>query len=401
MMRVMSAAPECEGLMLYNPFDHALQENPYPTYTRLRDEAPLYRNDELDFWALSRHTDVNAAFRDPALFSSAHGVTLEMWDPAAADLVGFLAMDPPRHTRMRALVSRGFTPARVAGLEPAVRAATRECLAPALEAGTFDFAGVVSAVPVYVISELLGVPREGRAEMLRLSEILITRHDGDTGIPQAFWDAGLALTTRYRELIAERRAEPRDDLVSALVMAEIDGDRLGDEEIVAVLSLIGIAGNESVTKLAANAWYQAWLHPGQRAIAWAGAITAWVEETLRYDGSAQMVARRLTRDTVLHGTEVPAGARVVLLGASANRDPRVFPHADRYDLTRDTGQALAFGSGPHFCLGAALARLQLRVVLEELVATVDGYEIDEKGIAFVHSPNLRGFRALPTEVTLR
>ncbi|MFI7050478.1 cytochrome P450 [Streptosporangium canum] len=387
--------------MLYNPFDHALQENPYPTYARLRDGAPLYRNDDLDFWALSRHADVNAAFRDPALFSSAHGVTLEMWAPDASALVGFLAMDPPRHTRMRALVSRGFTPARVAALEPAVRAVARERLAPALEAGTFDFAEVVSAIPVYVISELLGVPREDRAEMLRLSEILITRYDGDTEIPQTFWEAAGALTAAYKELIAERRARPHDDLVSALVLADIDGDRLGDDEIVAVLSLIGVAGNESVTKLAANAWYQAWLHPGQRAIAWRGAIAAWVEETLRYDGSAQMVARRLTRDTVLHGTTVPAGARMVLLGASANRDPRVFPHADRYDLTRDTGQALAFGSGPHFCLGAALARLQLRVVLEELVAAVEGYDVDETGIEFVHSPNLRGFRALPTTVTLR
>ncbi|WP_433239874.1 cytochrome P450 [Streptosporangium sp. CA-135522] len=387
--------------MLYNPFDHALQENPYPTYARLRDEAPLHHNEDLDFWALSRHADVNAAFRDPALFSSAHGVTLEMWDPNASALVGFLAMDPPRHTRMRALVSRGFTPTRVAGLEPAVRAVARQVLAPALEAGTFDFAEVVSAIPVHVVSELLGVPREDRAEMLRLSEIIITRYDGDTGIPQAFWDAAVTLTAAYTELIAGRRARPRDDLVSALVLADIDGDRLSDEEIVAVLSLIGVAGNESVTKLAANAWYQAWLHPDQRAIAWRGAIAAWVEETLRYDGSAQMVARRLTRDTVLHGTAVPAGARMVLLGASANRDPRVFPHADRYDLGRDTAQALAFGSGPHFCLGAALARLQLRVVLEELVAVVDDYDIDETGIAFVHSPNLRGFRALPTTVKRR
>ncbi|MGW4425294.1 cytochrome P450 [Streptosporangium sp. NPDC004631] len=387
--------------MLYNPFDHALQENPYPVYTWLRDRAPLYRNDELDFWALSRHADVRAALRDPALFSSAHGVTLELWDANAADLVGFLAMDPPRHTRMRALVSRGFTPATVAGLEPAVRAVARRHLAPALEAGAFDFAGVVAAIPGDVVSELLGVPGEDRAEMSRLSDVLVTRYDGESEAPGEFWEAAATVGAYYRRLIADRRIRARADLVSTLVSAGAGGDRLSDDEIVAVLLLIGVAGNESVTKLAANAWYQAWLHPGQREIAWRGAIRAWVEETLRYDGSAQMVARRLTRDAPLHGTVVPAGARVVLLGASANRDPRVFPHADRYDLTRDTGQAVAFGSGPHFCLGAALARLQLRVILEELVSAVDHYDIDETGIAFTHSPNLRGFRALPTTVGLR
>ncbi|GHH64022.1 putative cytochrome P450 [Streptosporangium violaceochromogenes] len=387
--------------MLYNPFDHALQENPYPAYARLREEAPLYRNDELDFWALSRHADVSAALRDPGHFSSAHGVTLELWDADAAALVGFLAMDPPRHTRMRALVSRGFTPARVARLEPAVRAVTRRHLAPALETGTFDLVGAVAAIPSHVVSELLGVAPQDRAEMARLADVMVARPDGDAVAPPAFWEAAAALVARYRALIAERRGRPRDDLVSTLISADVDGDRLSDDEIVAVLSLIGVAGIESVTKLAANAWYQGRLHPEQRAIAWRGAISAWVEETLRYDGSAQMVARRLTRDTVLYGTAVPAGARVALLVASANRDPRAFPDADRYDLTRDTGRTVAFGSGPHFCLGAAIARLQLRVILEELVAAVDDYDIDERGVAFAHSPNLRGFSALPTSVRLR
>lgn len=239
--------------MFYNPFDHALQENPYPVYTWLRDRAPLYRNDDLDFWALSRYADVRAALRDPALFSSAHGVTLELWDANAADLVGFLAMDPPRHTRMRALVSRGFTPATVAGLEPAVRAVARRHLAPALEAGTFDFAGVVSAIPGDVVSELLGVPREDRAEMSRLSDVLVTRYDGESEAPREFWEAAATVSAYYRRLIADRRIRARDDLVGTLVSAGAGGDRLSDDEIVAVLLLIGVAGNESVTKLAANA----------------------------------------------------------------------------------------------------------------------------------------------------
>ncbi|MFI6883983.1 cytochrome P450 [Streptosporangium canum] len=332
--------------MDYNPFDHTLQENPYPTYARLRDEAPLYRNETLDFWALSRHGDVNAAFRNHSLFSSSRGVSLEMWDVAETwglqptALVGFLAMDPPQHSRMRALVSRGFSPSRVGGLEPAVRAVARRYLAEAFETGTFDFAAVLRIIPMDVISELLGVPHQDRAEVLRHLEILIGRYDGDTELPDTFWRATEALTTYYTALIAERRARPRVDLISALVAADIDGDRLSDQEIVGVVTLLNSAGNETVTKLAGAAWYQAWRHPDQRAMAWAGNITGWIEETSRYDGPAQTMARQLTRDTVLYDTLIPAGARVLLLGAAANRDERVFPLPDRYDLTRDTTQML-------------------------------------------------------------
>jgi cytochrome P450 len=390
----------------YNPFDRVQQENPWPVYEWLLREAPLYHNQALDLWALSRHADVNAAFRTPGLFSSAHGVLLEqdMWGPDAAEQIGFLAMDPPGHTRMRALVSGGFTPRRVAGLEPAIRAITRRRLAPALQAGTFDAVSVIGMIPVDVISELMGVPESDRAQLRSLSEIILARQDGQTAVTPAFKAAAQALAGYYQDLIADRRLNPRDDLTSSLVTAEIDGDRLSDQEVAVVLRLIGVAGSETVTKLATNAWYHAWLHPDQRAIAWQGGegpVRAWVEETLRYDGSAQMVARRLTADTVMHDTLVPAGARVALVGGAANRDPRVFPEPHRYDLTRDTGQTLAFGAGPHFCLGAALARLQLSVVAEELIASVAHYEIDTSGIRYIRSPNQRGFSALPTTVKLR
>ncbi|MFC7650527.1 cytochrome P450 [Streptosporangium lutulentum] len=395
--------------MYYNPFDHALQENPYPTYARLRDEAPLYHNEDVDFWALSRYADVSPAFRNHGLYSNSHGVSLEMWDVAAqwglepTDLVGFLAMDPPQHNRMRALVSRAFNPSRVASLEPAVRALTRQHLDSAFEAGSFNFTATIMAIPMDVISELLGIPHEDRAEIRQHLENIIGRGDGDTDLPDTFWVGVEALTTYYKALIAKRRAQPREDLISALVTANLDGEQLTDQEIVGVLTLLNAAGNETVTNLAGNAWYQAWRHPDQRAIAWAGNITGWIEETLRYDGPPQTMARQLTRDTVIYDTMVPAGARMLLIGASANRDERVFPDADRYDLTRDTTQTqmLAFGAGVHFCLGAVLARLQLRVICEELIARVSSYEIDETGITYTHSPTLRGFSTLPTTVSLR
>jgi cytochrome P450 len=290
----------------YNPYDYAIHDDPYPTYARLRAQAPLYRNDELDFWAVSRHADVAAAFRDHERFSNGNGVSLDpsAWGQAAHRTMSFLAMDPPTHTRMRSLVSKGFTPRRVRELEGTVLRLTRRYLDPALAKGEFeviaDFAG---RLPMDVISDMMGVPETDRDEVRRL-------------------------------------ADP-------------------------------------------------------------ACVAAWREETLRYDTSSQMIARTVARDTELYGRVVPAGARMLLLVGSANRDPSVFADPDTYDLDRDTSALISFGGGRHFCLGANLARLEAQVALTEFVRRVRAYEIDAPNAVRVHSINVRGFAALPIAVALR
>ena len=396
--------------LVYDPYAYEIHEDPYPTYTRLRDEAPVYRNAERDFWALSRHADVMAAFRDTERFSNRHGVSI---DPAASGphahrTMSFLAMDPPQHGRMRGLVSRGFTPRRVAGMEEGIRALTvahlDECLERDGEGGGFDFvADLAGKVPMDVISELLGVPVADRARLRRQSDLLIHRDEGVTDVPAAGVEAAMELVVYYADLIADRRANPGEDLISALCDAELDGDRLTDDEITGFLFLMVVAGNETTTKLLANAWYWAWRNPDE----WAkvrddpSRIPDWVEETLRYDTSTQMLARLLTTDTELHGVTIPAGDRVLLLAGSANRDPRAFPDPERYDLDRDTSGLASFGVGRHFCMGASLARLETRVVLEELVRRAGGFEIDTDRARRIHSVNVRGFESLPTTVTRR
>lgn len=393
--------------LVYDPYDYDLHDDPYPLYRRLRDEAPVYRNDERGFWALSRHADVVDAFRDSARFSSAHGVSL---DPAASGpgahrTMSFLAMDEPMHGRMRALVSRGFTPRRVAEMEPHIRDLTRRYLDRILDERQVDFIGdLAGRLPMDVISELIGVPSADRDEVRRLSDLLVHREEGTHDVPPAGIAAALELVAYYSEMLAERRRRRTADLTSALLDAELDGDRLSDDEIMGFLFLMVVAGNETTTKLLGNAWWWAWRHPDQRAKPFGepSRIPAWVEETLRYDTSTQLLARTATAEVTLHGTTIPAGDRVVLLVGSANRDERAFPEPDRYDLDRtDLAQLVSFGFGRHFCLGASLARLEARVCLEELVARVRDYDIDPGGAVRVHSVNVHGFAALPTTVVPR
>ncbi|MSO88243.1 MAG: cytochrome P450 [Acidimicrobiia bacterium] len=397
--------------LVYNPYHYEMHEDPFPTYQRLRDEAPVYRNDRDSggFWALSRHADVVDGFRDSARLSSAHGVSL---DPAASGphahrTMSFLAMDPPRHGRMRGLVSRGFTPRRVAELEPRIRELTRSYLEVAIEQGTFDFVDdLAGKLPMDVISELIGVPVADRAELRRLSDLLVHREEGMDDVPPAGVDAAFALVAYYADMLRQRRMAPTTDLTSALLAAEVDGDHLTDDEIMGFLFLMVVAGNETTTKLLGNAWYWAWKNPDQRAKPFRdpARVPTWIEETLRYDTSTQMLARIATEDVTLHNTTIPAGDRVLLVVGSANRDERVFAQAHRYDLDRperELQQIASFGFGRHFCLGASLARLEARVCLEELVAQVAHYDIDPSGIRRVHSVNVRGFAALPTTVVPR
>ena len=393
--------------LVYDPYAYEIHEDPYPTYARLREEAPVYRNDLRNFWALSRHEDVMAAFRDSERFSNAQGVSI---DPAASGphahrTMSFLAMDPPQHGRMRGLVSRAFTPRRVAEMESGIRDLTLRHLGPALDGGAFDFvADVAAKVPMDVISEMVGVPDADRMELRRLSDLLVHREEGVTDVPPAGVEAALTLVVYYADLIADRRAHPGTDLISALCAAEVDGDRLTDDEITSFLFLMVVAGNETTTKLLAHAWYWAWRNPDERAKAFGAParVPDWVEETLRYDTSSQMLARVTTTDVALHGVTIPRGDRVLLLAGSANRDHRAFADPDVFDFDSDREAGIAsFGVGRHFCMGASLARLEARVVLEELVSRVRSYEIDETGTSRVHSVNVRGFATLPTTVELR
>ncbi|HUY66448.1 MAG TPA: cytochrome P450 [Acidimicrobiales bacterium] len=390
----------------YSPYAYEIHEDPYPTYARLRSEAPVYRNEEFDFWALSRHVDVLAAFRNVDGFSNAQGVSLDpsAFGPNAHKMMSFLALDPPRHTRMRSLVGKKFTPSKVAGMEDRIRAIALEHLEPALERGSFDFiADFAGRLPMDVISELVGVPATDRAELRRLADLVVHREDGLFDVPQAGMDAALTLVGYYQDMVDQRRADPRDDLTSELLEAELDGDKLTDEEVIAFLFLMVVAGNETTTKLLGNAWLWGWHNPDQRAkpLSDPTRVTDWVEETLRYDTSSQMLLRVTRVPMRLHGVDIPEGERVLLLVGSANRDEDVFPDPDRYDLDRDTSRLVSFGSGRHFCMGAPLARMEARIGLDELVRRVSSYDVDPDGIERVHSINVRGLAALPTSVTLR
>jgi cytochrome P450 len=389
----------------FSPYDYEFHNDPYPVYARLRAEAPVYRNDELGFWVLSRYDDVAAGFRDFEAYSNANGVMVEpsMWGPNAANFISFLAMDPPRHTAMRGLISRGFTPRRVAALEPRIREIAGRYVDEAVARGSFDFmTGLAAALPLDVISELIGVAEAGRGQVRRLVDQMLHREEGMRGVPQAAVEAGMSITEYYLGLIAAKRRDPAEDLISALLDAGTVGIPLTEAELVAFLFLLVGAGSETTTHLLGSAWYWAWRNPAQRAAAFGGNIAGWIEETLRYDSPAQVVARMAAKDLDLHGVRIPAGAQVLLLPGSANRDDRVFPGPDDYDLGRDTSKLISFGSGRHFCLGAPLGRLEAKVVLELLVARVrPDYEIDPDGIGRVHSVNVRGFASLPTTVTPR
>ncbi|WP_213573759.1 cytochrome P450 [Rhodococcus sp. USK13] len=391
----------------FNPYDYDFHEDPYVTYRRLREEAPVYYNPELDFWALSRHEDVVAAFRDSTRLSSANGVSLDpaAYGPKAYKTMSFLALDDPRHMRMRQLVSRGFTPRRVNELHGRIEELTTKYLDPALASGEFDwiseFAGML---PMDVISELMGVPETDRSELRRLADLVVHREEGVLDVPQAAMEASLYLVGYYADMIAERRKKPADDLTSALLEAEIDGDRLTDDEIIAFMFLMVVAGNETTTKLLGNALYWGSRFPDEarKVLGDPSRVPEWVEETLRYDTSSQMVARTAAVDVSFRDTTIAAGDKVLILIGSANRDPAVFEDADEYRIGRDTSNKLAsFGGGTHFCLGAHMARLEAKIALTQLVEKVESFEVDESSCVRVHSTNVRGFASLPLKVQVR
>lgn len=387
-----------------DPFAYEFHEDPYPFYEALRAEAPVYRNDELDFWAFARHEDVLNGFRDWRTYSNIGGVALEQ-SPATkggdtSAFLSMLGMDPPRHGQIRALVSSGFTPRRVAQLEPRIRELAVRYIDRFIERGACDFiAEFAGLLPMDVVSEMLGVPEADRQTLRRWSDDVLHREEGLRDLPPSAIEASAKLYSYYAELVAERRKHPGDDLVSALLVAEVDGEHLLDLDVIGFLFLMVVAGNETTTKLLGNALYWAQRNPGQRDKLRRdpSLIPQWVEETLRYDNSSQLLARTITRDHQVGGQMLREGQMVLLLVGSANRDEEVWERPTEYDILRDTSQSLSFGQGTHFCLGASLARLEARVSLEEIMRRFPEYTIDTDGLERVHSTNVRGFAVVPME----
>jgi cytochrome P450 len=398
-----------------DPYDYAFQEDPYPTYAWLRAHEPLHHNPALDLWALTRHADIAAAVRTEGTYSNSWGVAIEesAWGPDAHKVMSILGMDPPRQKRLRSLVSRGFTPRRVHDLLPRIQELTdrylEECVELGRDGAAFDwitdFAG---KLPMDVISEMMGVPEEDRTEVRRQADVVVHREDGVYDVPAPAMDSSLWLVGYYQAMVDQRRRQPSDDLTSALIEAEIDGDRLTDEDVIAFLFLMVVAGNETTTKLLGHAVFHLTRHPDQLAkvleAADDGLVGPWIEETLRYDTSSQLLARYLLRDVELHGRVAPRGAKLLLCLGSANRDEAVFSRPDDYDILRDPeelAQLLSFGGGRHFCLGANLARLEARVALSGLVRRARSLEVDHERCVRVHSLNVRGFASVPMTVVPR
>jgi cytochrome P450 len=412
-----TAAAATTGPIVFDPYDYGFQEDPYPVYARLRAEDPLHHNATHDFWVLTRHADIQHAVRTEGVYSNAMGVSLDKsaWGPDAHKVMSFLGMDPPRQKRLRSLVSKGFTPRRVTELGPQIQRLTDlyldQCLERARDGEGFDwikdFAG---KLPMDVISEMMGVPEADRDEIRRLADLVVHREDGVYDVPQAGVESSLTLVGYYADMLTQRKKQPTDDLTSALLAAEIDGDRLTDEEIIAFLFLMVVAGNETTTKLLGHALFHLTRHPEQFDRVFADPtqpddlVVPWIEETLRYDTSSQILARHLLEDVHLHGKVAPKGAKLVIVLGSANRDERVFSRPDDYDIFRDkdeVAQLLSFGGGRHFCLGANLARLESQMALRELVRRVRSVEVAHDDCVRVHSVSVRGFASVPVRMEVR
>lgn len=382
--------------LVYDPYDYRLDEDPYPVYRWMQEEAPVYYNEEHDFFALTRYQDCLDAFVDFETYSSAFGTVLELMNGKPFEAPMIIFMDPPRQTRIRNLVTKAFTPRRIGELEPRIRAIARGYLDALIGAGEADFVKEFTAkLPMDVISTLLGIPEGDRDDVRRWSNLVLHREAGNPLPPPEGLEAQGKLMEYFQAALDERRARPRDDIMTLLTEAETaDGERLGDVELRAFFNLLATAGNETVTKLLATAFYWLWEHGDQRRVLRddPAAIPGAVEETLRFDPPSQYQARTLTREVVLHDVTLPEGARVAIVNGASGRDRRKFPDPDRYDVRREIDLHLGFGHGRHICLGASLARLESRIALEEFLTRFPHYEV--AAVERMHSSNVRGFSGL-------
>lgn len=390
----------------FDPYSNVFFDSPFDTYRRMRDEAPVYYNQKYDFYALTRYDDVSAAYKDTATYSSAHGASLDQVksdDMNVRDLKLIILMDPPEHERMRKLVSRAFTPRAIASLEPMVRAQISQAIS-ALNPASFDAVADFSALfPVEVITAMLGVPAGDRQQLRKWIDAGLEREPGSMELSQANMDAILQTGAYYYELIQQRRAHPQDDMISRLIEVEIDeggaSRNLDDIEIAGFASMLGAAGAETVTKLVGNAVVVFADHPDQWQLLQRDRtkIVAAVEELLRFEGPSQYKVRYTLREATLHDTTIPAGSAVLLINGSANRDERVFPDPDRFDIDRQRKLVynIGFGYGIHSCLGAALAHLESRIALEMLLDFIPRFDIDRSGLRRVHMSNVAGWSNVP------
>ncbi|MED5810867.1 cytochrome P450 [Mycolicibacterium sp. 050232] len=388
----------------WDPFDRALHAEPYGVWKRLRDELPVYHNPEYDFYALSRFDDVMAASLDTESFSSEHGITLDAItdDPWGAPRA-MIMMDPPEHTAMRKMVNRTFFRGAILKLEDHIRQLCRSYLDPRIGSGGFDYVRDFSAkLPVMVISSLLGFPVEDHDNLREWSDAQVHRDEGNPERNALGDQASRNLFDYYRRQIELRRRHGTEDIVSDLMSSDLnqpgsDPRRLDDGELLVFIAMINVAGNETVARLLGWAALTLARNPEQRAklVADPGLIGGAVEELLRYDAPSPVQGRFALSDTTFHGTVIPAGSKVALLTGSAGRDERQYRDPDVFDVTRTSSRHISFGHGAHFCLGAALARLEARVALEETLARFPEWDVDESAVSYVHTNSVRGPAAVP------
>jgi cytochrome P450 len=388
----------------FDPYRVELDGDPNAVYARMSDEAPLYRNEERGFWALSRFADIEAALRDVDRFSSAHGNILEVVKAAPKIPDGmFINEDPPAHTLHRGLVARAFTPRRMREIEGRIRAFCRRCLEPFEGAERFDFvADLGNELPMRAIGLLLGIPEELQPAARDLTD---RRLHSEEGTPMAVRKDRYFTAENFAEYVDWRRQNPSDDLVTELLTVEVeDGEgltrKLTRDEVLMFVGVLAGAGFETTGRLIG--WLGRVLadHPdARREVAEDRSLLApVVDEVLRYEPTGASLARYVTVDTELHGEVVPAGSPLVLVVASGNRDPRRFTDPDRFDVHRKDGAHLTFGYGAHFCLGASLARLEGRVALDEVLNRWVDWEVDEGNAERVYTSTMRGWSALPVVI---
>jgi cytochrome P450 len=388
----------------YDPFSPEIDDDPHPYWARMREEAPLYFNEKYQFYALTRFDDVYDGLLDSATFASGHGTMIELLD-APIEMVPnwMLFKDPPAHTRLRGLVSRAFTPKRVSALEPRIHQIAGELLDEHAAGETFEFvSGFSRRLPMQVIGSLLGVPGDEQEHVAALFRDFAQMVDDDKGFDFRKLEA---LNDYFQHMAEDRREHPHDDLMTALVEADIPeedgaGRHLSLAEISEFVTLLDGAGTDTVSLLLGWAALYLEQHPDQRKLLaeQPELIGGAVEELLRYEAPSPVQARLVTRDVEYYGKTVAAGSKMLLINGASTRDPREYENPDAFDVTRQASRHLSFGYGVHYCLGAALARLEGRVALEELLKRFPGWQVDLAGAERFRTSAVRGFSKLPVTV---
>ena len=402
-MTVTSGSTVSEETVYYDPYDVGIDADPYPVFRRLRDEAPLYYNEPHDFYAVSRYEDVDRCLLDPKTYISGRGGIIELIRANIEMPSGVLIFeDPPAHTVHRALLSRVFTPRRVAELEPKIREFCAASLDPLVGAGEIDLiANLGAQMPMRVIGMLLGIPEQDQEAVRdRVDATLRTEAGQPMEVSDEFGNGDL-----FTDYIDWRAEHPSDDIMTELLQAEFEDEtgtvrRLTRDEILIYVNVVAGAGNETTNRLIGWAGKVLSDHPDQRRelVEDRSLIPNAIEELLRYEPPAPHIGRYVARDVEVHGQTVPEGSIMLALAGSANRDERRWPDADRFDIHREIGQHLTFGFGIHFCLGAALARLEGRVALDELLDRFPEWTVDEDRARLAPTSTVRGWETLPVVI---